>query len=313
MATNSYAAKDGKLFMEVKRLMEGRPDAYQNVYDLSKNYIYKIINDIVQNHHTTEDLMQETYLQIYRKIDTLKEPTAFYVWAGRIATNLTLRYVQKYRNEVAFAQVSEEEDTGTIFDRVQNDYEEFIPETVLHNTEQQRIIADILDGLSVEQKISVQYYYFEEMSVNDIAEEMQCSPGTVKSRLNYARKALKEAISKFEVANDVKLYSLASIPVFYFVFRYAAEGLLTTGAILGTGAVATAEQAQEVCAEIRRVIKKNFGAKTARSVSILYGGSMNAVNAEKLLSMSDIDGGLIGGASLNPQDFSKIIAATNQE
>jgi len=67
------------------------------------------------------------------------------------------------------------------------------------------------------------------------------------------------------------------------------------------------------CAEIRRVIKKNFGAKTARSVSILYGGSMNAANAEKLLSMPDIDGGLIGGASLNPQDFSKIIAATNQE
>jgi len=82
---------------------------------------------------------------------------------------------------------------------------------------------------------------------------------------------------------------------------------------IGTGAVATAEQAQEVCAEIRRVVKKNFGAKTARSVSILYGGSMNPSNAEKLLSMPDIDGGLIGGASLNAQDFSKIIAATNQE
>lgn len=239
MALNSYAAKDGKLFMEVKRLKEGNTDAYQNVYELSKNYIYKIINDIVQNHHTTEDLMQETYLQIYRKIDTLNEPTAFYVWAGRIATNLTLRHVQKYRNEVAFAQVAEDEDSGTIFDKAQNDYEEFIPETVLHNAEQQKIIAEILDGLSVEQKLSVQYYYFEEMSVNDIAEEMQCSPGTVKSRLNYARKSLKDAISQFEIKNDVKLYSLASIPVFYFVFRNAAEGLFT-GAVMGAGAVATA-------------------------------------------------------------------------
>ena len=82
---------------------------------------------------------------------------------------------------------------------------------------------------------------------------------------------------------------------------------------IGTGAVATPEQAQEVCAEIRRVVKKNFGAKTARSISILYGGSMNAVNAGVLLAQPDIDGGLIGGASLKAQDFAKIIAATNQE
>ena len=82
---------------------------------------------------------------------------------------------------------------------------------------------------------------------------------------------------------------------------------------IGTGAVATPEQAQEVCAEIRRVVKKNFGAKTARSISILYGGSMNAINAGVLLAQPDIDGGLIGGASLKAQDFAKIIAATHQE
>ncbi|MGE4352917.1 MAG: triose-phosphate isomerase [Oscillospiraceae bacterium] len=82
---------------------------------------------------------------------------------------------------------------------------------------------------------------------------------------------------------------------------------------IGTGAVASTEQAQEVCSEIRKVVKKCFGAKTARSISIVYGGSMNASNAEILLSMPDIDGGLIGGASLRPQDFAKIIAATHQE
>jgi len=82
---------------------------------------------------------------------------------------------------------------------------------------------------------------------------------------------------------------------------------------IGTGAVATHEQAQEVCAEIRRMVKKNFGAKTARSVSIVYGGSMNPANAGILLSMPDIDGGLIGGASLVSHDFAKIIAATQQE
>ena len=82
---------------------------------------------------------------------------------------------------------------------------------------------------------------------------------------------------------------------------------------IGTGKTATAEQAQEVCEGIRAVIRAKFGARVARSVSILYGGSMNAKNAAELLAQPDIDGGLIGGASLKPADFSKIIEATNQD
>ena len=82
---------------------------------------------------------------------------------------------------------------------------------------------------------------------------------------------------------------------------------------IGTGRTATAEQAQEVCEEIRAVIRKLYGARSARAVSILYGGSMNAKNAAELLAMPDIDGGLIGGASLKPADFATIVAAAAQE
>lgn len=82
---------------------------------------------------------------------------------------------------------------------------------------------------------------------------------------------------------------------------------------IGTGKTATAQQAQEVCESIRSVIRKIYGARPARAVTILYGGSMNAGNARELLAMPDIDGGLIGGASLKPADFAKIIAATDQD
>ena len=82
---------------------------------------------------------------------------------------------------------------------------------------------------------------------------------------------------------------------------------------IGTGKTATAEQAQEVCEGIRAVIRKIYGARPARAVSILYGGSMNAKNAYELLAQPDIDGGLIGGASLKPADFATIIKATVQE
>ncbi len=82
---------------------------------------------------------------------------------------------------------------------------------------------------------------------------------------------------------------------------------------IGTGKTATAEQAGEVCQAIRAVVRKLYGAHVARAVTIQYGGSMNAKNAQELLAQPDVDGGLIGGAALKPADFVQIINAANQE
>ena len=81
---------------------------------------------------------------------------------------------------------------------------------------------------------------------------------------------------------------------------------------IGTGMTATPEQAEEVCEHIRAVVRKLYSSKHARAISILYGGSMNEKNAFELLAQPDIDGGLIGGASLVPEKFVQIIEAANQ-
>ena len=78
---------------------------------------------------------------------------------------------------------------------------------------------------------------------------------------------------------------------------------------IGTGKTATADQAEEACAYIRAVIAKMFDKATADAVTVQYGGSMNAKNAAELLSKPDVDGGLIGGASLKAPDFGDIIKA----
>ncbi len=80
---------------------------------------------------------------------------------------------------------------------------------------------------------------------------------------------------------------------------------------IGTGQTATPQKAGEACAFIRSVVRVLFGNK-AETLQILYGGSMNAENAASLLAQSDIDGGLIGGASLKAEDFAAIVAATKQ-
>ena len=81
---------------------------------------------------------------------------------------------------------------------------------------------------------------------------------------------------------------------------------------IGTGRTATPQQAQDVCEMIRSVVRKLYSSKNARAITIQYGGSMNEKNAYELLSMPDIDGGLIGGASLVPEKFVAIIEAANQ-
>lgn len=78
---------------------------------------------------------------------------------------------------------------------------------------------------------------------------------------------------------------------------------------IGTGRTATPEQAEEVCAAIRATLAEDFTAEAADGARILYGGSMNEGNVESLLAMPDIDGGLVGGASLDANSFKQLIEA----
>ncbi len=81
---------------------------------------------------------------------------------------------------------------------------------------------------------------------------------------------------------------------------------------IGTGKTATADQAEEVCAEIRNVLAGLYGCEVADKVVVQYGGSMNAGNAEELLAKENVDGGLIGGASLKADAFAQIINAASK-
>lgn len=81
---------------------------------------------------------------------------------------------------------------------------------------------------------------------------------------------------------------------------------------IGTGRTATADQANEVCTSIRATVAALYGADAANALTIQYGGSMNAGNAAELLAKPDVDGGLIGGASLKAPDFAKIVEAASK-
>ena len=110
--------------------------------------------------------------------------------------------------------------------------------------------------------------------------------------MEVIRKQIKIALQNVAV-EDIKKVVIAYEPIW----------------AIGTGKTATAEQANEVCSAIRDCLREKYGARAARGITIQYGGSMNAKNAEELLSKTNVDGGLIGGASLKAADFTTIIKA----
>jgi len=111
-----------------------------------------------------------------------------------------------------------------------------------------------------------------------------------KNTFSVLDKQLKKGLEDFS-ADNLKRLVIAYEPVW----------------AIGTGKTATSEQAQEVHRFLRSVLEKSFGNTLAKSIRILYGGSVKPNNIAELMAMPDVDGALVGGASLDPETFSKIV------
>lgn len=175
------------------------------------------------------------------------------------------------------------------------------------------VSADMLTELGVEYVVlghSERRQYFGETdeTVNKITKaalEAGLKPIVCVGELLWEREC---GITEEVIARQIKLdfYDVSAEQLKNCIIAYEPVWAI------GTGKTATADQAEEVCAFIRATLAKLYGEETANAVTIQYGGSMNAGNAAELLSKTDVDGGLIGGASLKANDFAAIVsAATN--
>lgn len=196
----------------VTKLQNGDINAFNIIYDETKDSVYALLCSYTKNQEESFDLMQETYITVNKKIDTLKDEESVKSWINRIAINKANRYFEKNKREVLLS-----EDGQGLFETQLEKDEEFLPQELLDGKEKQRIIKDIIDNLPLEQKTAVYLYYFDELSLAEVAEDMQCSEGTIKSRLNYARKKIKSEVDTWE-KKGTKLYS-TGIPVLLLLLR----------------------------------------------------------------------------------------------
>ena len=194
----------------------------------------------VQNEDLAADITQDGCLDIISKLSDLREPAAFGAWARRIIHTRCSRYFRQTRE----VTVEEDENGETIFDRLPDESEGVLPEQVQEDKEFRKTMQQMLDSLPAEQRTALLLYYYEKRSVSQIASIQGVSDGTVKSRLNYGRKAVKNQVEAYEKKTGVRLHSLAPLPLLlYFLLAREREEVLSKcapvlGSILGTATAA---------------------------------------------------------------------------
>lgn len=159
------------------------------------------------------DTIQDAYIKAYQNIDKLQDPEKFIPWMKSIARHKALDY-KKLNKKDLFREAKDEEGNVSSEEEFLEDMEPaHLPELALEQSEVHSNLQMLLDTLSDEQRICMLMFYYEGMSVKEIAAELQVSENTIKSRLNYGRRGIKNKVEEME-KKGIKLFGLAPLPFF---------------------------------------------------------------------------------------------------
>lgn len=226
-----------QLISIVTAAQKGEENAVSVLYNTFYMDLHYYIMKIVKDPELAADLTQDTFIEILQTIQSLREPAAFPIWSRRIAYHKCTAHFRKRKDVLE----TENEEGLSVFDNLVEERDEFIPDEVLDKAELKQTIQIILDELPEEQRSAIMMRYFDEILVKDIALIQGVSEGTVKSRLNYARKAIKEAVKEYEKKTGVKLHIKGIVPLLLWLFReYRISNDYSAPSEAGTATVTSA-------------------------------------------------------------------------
>lgn len=205
----------------IDRAINKDSTAEDQLYYMTYNNVFWEIRSMIKDEDTIHDLTQDTYIRAYRSLSQLKEPAAFRGWIKRIAHNLAIDYLRKRKPRV-FSDMVVSSDTDEMIDFADERLDR-MPEAVMDQQETKRLIDEILNSLSDEQRVAVSMHYYQQKSIKEISEELGISENTIKSRLFLGRNKIEIEVKELE-KKGTKLYSLAPIPFLLFLFRTVDAG-----------------------------------------------------------------------------------------
>ena len=195
----------------------GNKKAFDKLYELTSHDVWFTCVSLLKDEENAKDIMQETYITAFLKLDTLKDEEKFCGWLTAIATN-------KSKNKLK-GKVEYQIDDEVLIAETETD-ELMLPEEYINKAEKRKVLLQIIeDTLSFNQYQVVLMFYFNELSIAEIAQALEISEGTVKSRLNSSRAKMKTAIEDYENKSGDKLHGVVFVPFFTTIFREQAKSL----------------------------------------------------------------------------------------
>ena len=195
----------------------GNKKAFDKLYKLTSNDVWFTCVSLLKDEENAKDIMQETYITAFLKLDTLNDEQKFCGWITSIAVN-------KCKNKLK-GKVEYQIDDEVLITEAETD-ELMLPEEYITKAEKRKVLLQIMeDTLSFNQYQTVLMFYFDEMSISEIAQGLEISEGTVKSRLNSSRAKMKTAIEDYEKKSGDKLHGVVVVPFFTTIFKEEAKSL----------------------------------------------------------------------------------------
>ena len=285
----------------IRRCLSGEQQAQEELVLAAQNRVYYHCKKMLKHEEDALEATQEILISMLTRLDRLQDPEAFWGWLSAMTANHCRNVLTRGHRE---AQIPEDDEGNSLLDAFENLDEQSVPDKALDNDETRRMIVDLVDQLPPPQRQCVLMFYYEEMSVRDIAAALETSEGTIKSRLNYARKAIKAGVDAY-AAQGIKLYSAVPFLV-YFLQKDALSGGLSASAAealahtvlagaAGTAAVETA--AAGTAAGGAAASAGSAAAASGGAASHALGGLLAHKAALGLAGLAVV-GAVAGGASL---------------
>lgn len=203
-------------------LLQGKIEGFNIIYQETYSYVWQRARVLMKNDEDAMELLQEVYIALYKNIDSLEDANSLFGWLKTVTYNQGMKLYRKKK------EVLLDEESQDLFDIQETFDASALPGEELELEEMVHIMKSIIEELPEPQKVAVLAYYYDEMSVTDIANMLDVATGTVKSRLNYARKYIKESLEAKEKEMGIRLHS-SSVGAFVVTLHHIIAGTATDG------------------------------------------------------------------------------------
>ena len=282
--------------------------SFEELYTKYYKKIYAIAFATTKNVPDAEDILQITFSKVWQSISSLEDPSAFNTWVQKIAINESNNLLNKRKPSVS---IDDEEDESPVTE-LESDL--MLPEVYAEQEDLSARLRKIIYELSDVQRQTVMLFYFDNLTISEIAQIMDCNESTVKSRLYLARKAIRTEIEEQERKTGTKFFGIVGIPVLPFakIFVGQVEQSLiseSTAAVIYAKINSAVLSAASTAASTASETAKAVGATAAKK-----GISTTAKAIIGVISGSVIIGGIAGtliGVSISGKSDSDVTATTS--